>query len=366
MDAGKRRRPRHRPVAIVAGTRGCRSRLGRGLADATRDPRTATRSLSSPGTSSRSRSTRGADVEVVDRTYGGTAICDRLDQMRTRPARPPTDGRRARVRGQQRHRLHARARTARLRETPSRRQYRHDASIATSTLRGCRGPGVLDGRAAVSGPRASDSERVRRGVRGRVARLTFATPPLARVEYVDAGQAVLDHGRFTDTTAVPADRGAGRGCGDGRIRVRAARRGPRCVVGSPGDATRCRVYPAGALRCGYAMAGPGPAAASTGDFRGSPGITVTPPSDTAAGDATTTRRNARSAGTTPAAARTRARPAGRSRRAADAAPCNGPSGGSTTAPGRSDVRASPRPERRWNGRSGPTPHARCRRRVERA
>jgi len=198
---------------------------------------------------------RGSDVEVVDRTYGGTAICDRLDQMRRdlHDLQPTavvlefvgnnvTDC----MRGP----------NGPLTGDPLAQKYRHDASIATSIFAGAGVQVYWMGAPAVSGPRASDSERVRRVYEAEPRRLTFATPPLARVEYVDAGQAVLDHGRFTDTLPCLPTEGPAEGCVDGRIRVRAADGLHFCVVGTPGDATRCPVYPAGALRFGFAMAGP--------------------------------------------------------------------------------------------------------------
>jgi hypothetical protein len=197
----------------------------------------------------------GTDVEVVDRTFGGTAICDRLDQMRDD--------------------LHDLQPTAVVLEFVGNnvtncmrgpngpltgdalvQKYRQDARIATSIFAGAGVRVYWMGAPAVSGPLAGDFERVRRAYEAEPRRLTFATPPLRRVEYVDAGQAVLDHGRFTDTLPCLPTEGAAEGCVDGRIQVRAADGIHFCLVRTPRDANRCPAYPAGAARFGIAMARP--------------------------------------------------------------------------------------------------------------
>ena len=196
-----------------------------------------------------------ADVEVVDRTYGGTAICDRLDQMRRdlhdlQPAavvlefvgNNVTDC----MRGP----------NGPLTGDALAQKYGQDARIATSIFGGAGVRVFWMGAPASSGPRASDFERVRQVYEAEPLRLTFATPPLERVEYVDAGQAVLDHGKFTDTLPCLPTEGPAEGCVDGRIQVRAADGLHFCVVRVPGDASRCPVYPAGAARFGFAMAAP--------------------------------------------------------------------------------------------------------------
>ena len=199
--------------------------------------------------------TTDANVEVVDRTFGGTAICDRLDQMRRD--------------------LHDLQPTAVVLEFVGNNvtncmrgpngpltggtlveKYRHDAGIATSIFAGAGVRVYLMGAPAVSGALESDFERVRRVYEAEPRRLPFATPPLRRVEFVDAGQAVLDHGRFTDTLPCLPTEGPGEGCLDGRIQVRAADGIHFCLARIPRDANRCPGYAAGAARFGFAMAGP--------------------------------------------------------------------------------------------------------------
>jgi hypothetical protein len=197
----------------------------------------------------------GTDIEVVDRTFGGTAICDRLDQMRRD--------------------LHELQPTAVVLEfvgnnlTDCMRgsdgpltgdalasRYRHDARIATSIFAGAGVRVYWAGAPAASGPRANDFELVRRVYEAEPRRLTFATPPLSRVQFVDAGRAVLDRGRFTETLPCLPSEGPAEGCLDGRIRVRSTDGIHFCLVRSPRDADRCPEYPAGAARFGLAMAGP--------------------------------------------------------------------------------------------------------------
>ena len=86
--------------------------------------------------------------------------------------------------------------------------------------------------------------------------MTFATPPLPRVRYVDAGQAVLDGGRFTATLPCLPSEGPAEGCVDGRIPVRALDGLHLCPVRTSQGSDRCPVYSSGAARFGLAMAQP--------------------------------------------------------------------------------------------------------------
>ena len=97
---------------------------------------------------------------------------------------------------------------------------------------------------------------MRRGYQAESDRLTFATPPLPRVRFVDAGQAVLDRGRFTATLPCLPSEGAGDGCVDGRIPVRALDGLHLCPMRTSLGDNRCPVYSSGAARFGLAMAGP--------------------------------------------------------------------------------------------------------------
>jgi hypothetical protein len=198
---------------------------------------------------------RGDDVEVVDRTYGGTAICDRLDRMR--------------------HDLHdlqpsavvlefvgnnvtpcMRGPTGPLTGEDLLRKYRDDARAATGIFAGA-GVRVY----WIGAPSTATTEEpvfagVRHGYQAESGRLTFATPPLPRVRYVDAGLAVLDGGRFAATLPCLPSEGAGEGCVDGHIPVRALDGLHFCPVrAGPGD-DRCPIYSGGAVRFGLAMAQP--------------------------------------------------------------------------------------------------------------
>jgi hypothetical protein len=198
---------------------------------------------------------RESDVEVVDRTFGGTAICDGLDRMRRD--------------------LHDLQPSAVVLEfvgnnvTPCmrgpngplagdelRQKYRDDARSATEIFAGAGVRVYWVGAPSTATADAGVFAGVRRGYEAESGRLTFATPPLSRVRYVDAGQAVLDRGRFAATLPCLPSEGAAEGCVDGRIPVRALDGVHLCPVRTgPGD-DRCPVYSGGAVRFGIAMAQP--------------------------------------------------------------------------------------------------------------
>ena len=198
---------------------------------------------------------RGSDVEVVDRTFGGTAICDRLDRMRRD--------------------LHDLQPSAVVLEfvgnnlTPCMRgsngpltgddllqKYRDDARSATEVFAGAGVRVYWMGAPSAATAEAGVFAGVRRGYEAESGRLTFATPPLPRVRYVDAGEAVLDHGRFSPTLPCLPSEGAPEGCVDGRIPVRALDGLHFCPVRTGPADDRCPVYSGGAVRFGIAMAQP--------------------------------------------------------------------------------------------------------------
>ena len=77
--------------------------------------------------------------------------------------------------------------------------------------------------------------------------------------YVDAGAAVLENGRFTETLPCLPGEGPAQGCRHGEIQVRAADGAHFCpdVIYPPGDpAGACAVWSSGAFRFGAAMARP--------------------------------------------------------------------------------------------------------------
>jgi hypothetical protein len=198
---------------------------------------------------------RGNDVEVVDRTFGGTAICDRLDRMR-----------------RDLHDLQPsavvlefvgndvtpcmRGPTGPLTGDDLLRKYRDDARTATQIFAGAGVRVYWMGAPSTATTEEAVFAGVRRGYEAESGRLTFATPPLPRVRYVDAGQAALDGGRFATTLPCLPSEGTGEGCVDGRIPVRALDGLHFCPVRKgPGD-DRCPVYSGGAVRFGLAMAQP--------------------------------------------------------------------------------------------------------------
>ena len=91
--------------------------------------------------------------------------------------------------------------------------------------------------------------------------------------FVDAGAAVLDHGRYTETLPCLLAEGPAQGCHDGQITVRApdgAHFCPHVVFPADDPAGECAVWSSGAFRFGVAMAAPvvarirGAAAVTTG------------------------------------------------------------------------------------------------------
>jgi hypothetical protein len=197
----------------------------------------------------------GSDVEVVDRTFGGTAICDRLDRMR-----------------RDLHDLQPwavalefvgnnvtpcmRGLTGPLTGDALVRKYRDDARTASELFAGAGVRVYWMGGPSIDTSQAADFAGVRRGYEEEARRLTFATPPSPRVRYVDAGRAVLDGGRFTATLPCLASEGPGEGCVDGRIPVRALDGVHFCPVRTSERGDRCPVYSGGAARFGLAMAQP--------------------------------------------------------------------------------------------------------------
>jgi hypothetical protein len=174
----------------------------------------------------------GGDVEVVDRTLGGTAICDRLDRMREdlRDLQPSAVA----------------LEFAGNNITPCMRgpagpltgdgltqKYRDDARTATELFAGAGVRVYWMGAPASAAPEAGDFARVRRGYQAESDRLTFtATLP-----------------------CLPSE-GAGDGCVDGRIPVRALDGLHLCPMRTSLGDNRCPVYSSGAARFGLAMAGP--------------------------------------------------------------------------------------------------------------
>lgn len=198
---------------------------------------------------------RGNDIEVVDRTFGGTAICDRLDRMRQdlhdlRPAAvvfefagnnvtPCMQGPGGPLTG-----------------TALAEKYRNDVRAATGIFAGAGVRVYWMGAPPIMAAQAGDFELVRHVYEAWSSRVTLPTPPFGAVEYVDAGGAVLEGGRFTATLPCLPSEGAADGCVDGRIPVRALDGVHFCPVRQGPGTDHCPVYSGGAVRFGLAMAGP--------------------------------------------------------------------------------------------------------------
>src|SRR5256884_827778 len=198
---------------------------------------------------------RGSDVEVVDRTFGGTAICDRLDGMRRdlhdlQPSAVVLEfvGNNVTpcMRGP----------TGPLTGDDLVRKYRDDARTATEIFAGAGVRVYWIGAPSTATAEAGVFAGIRHGYEAESGRLTFGTPPIPRVRYVDAGQAVLDRGRFATTLPCLPTEGEGVGCVDGRIPVRALDGLHFCPVRTGAGTDRCPVYSGGAVRFGVAMAQP--------------------------------------------------------------------------------------------------------------
>jgi hypothetical protein len=198
---------------------------------------------------------RGNDIEVVDRTFGGTAICDWLDRMR-----------------QDLHDLQPVAvvlEFAGNNVTPCVQgpqgpltgpaladKYRSDARAATGIFAGAGVRVYWMGAPPILGAQAGDFELIRHVYEAEPGRVTTATPPFGPVEYVDAGGAIVEGGRFSATLPCLPSEDAADGCVDGRIPVRALDGVHFCPVREGPGTDRCPVYSSGAMRFGLAMAGP--------------------------------------------------------------------------------------------------------------
>jgi hypothetical protein len=197
----------------------------------------------------------GGNAEVVNRTFGGTAICDWLDRMRRdihdlQPAAVVLE-----FVGNNATRC-MRGPDGPLTGEALVQKYRQDARTATAIFAGTGVRVYWIGGPPTRGQRSIEFAGVRSVYEAEPARLTFATPPLRRVEYFDAGRLVSDQGRFADTLPCLPEEGAAEGCVDGHIRVRADDGIHFCLASIPRGGTQCPVYSSGAVRFGLAMAEP--------------------------------------------------------------------------------------------------------------
>lgn len=197
----------------------------------------------------------GGEAVVVDRTFGGTAICDWLDRMRrdvrdlqpsavvlefvgnnVTPCMQGPDGP--------------------LTGGALVQKYRDDARIATSIFAGVGVRVFWVGGPRIASLRAFEFNGIRDVYEAEPRRLTFATPPFDRVQYFDAGRSLLENGNYTTTLPCAASESAGDGCVDGRIVVRSPDGIHLCPVDVDRQASGCPVYSGGAARFGFSMAQP--------------------------------------------------------------------------------------------------------------
>jgi hypothetical protein len=197
----------------------------------------------------------GGKAEVVNRSYGGTAICDWLDRMRSDVQDLQPSAVVLEFVGNNVTRC-MRGPDGPLTGDALVQKYRHDAHIATAFFAGAGVRVYWIGGPPGRGPLSNPFNGLRSAYEAEATRLTFAGPPLRRVRYVDAGHSVLDHGRFTDTLPCLPSEGAAEGCVDGRIRVRAEDGIHFCLTSIPRTADHCPSYSGGAARFGLAMAEP--------------------------------------------------------------------------------------------------------------
>jgi hypothetical protein len=201
----------------------------------------------------------GGAGEVVDRTFGGSAICDWLDKMRGdarafHPAAVVFEF----VGNNATNCVHAPTGVP-LTGAALAQRYRDDARRATAIFAGLGVRVYWMGAPAVapSSPSAAvDIVAVQRAEAEEAAGWTFGEPPFDRVRFVDAGRAVLDHGRYAPTLPCLASETAADGCVGGRITVRADDGVHFCPTGVVRPDGRCPVYSSGAARFGFAMAAP--------------------------------------------------------------------------------------------------------------
>jgi hypothetical protein len=195
-------------------------------------------------------------IQVIIRTYGGTAICDWLDRMR--------DDATTLVPGVVVIEFSGNALTTCMEDATGQPlggtayvdRYRADTQTAIDLFAGAR---VFLAGAPIS--RTAEANGDFRG--GQLNNMYAVTALLARgVTYVDAGASVLDHGRWTATLPCLADEpctGGTDASGQGVNVVRAPDGGHFCPAseeakrGVVGD---CPVWSSGAFRFAQAMAAP--------------------------------------------------------------------------------------------------------------
>jgi hypothetical protein len=193
-------------------------------------------------------------IEVIERTFGGTAICDWLPAMRQDAARLSPGAVVVEFSGN--------AFTACMHEDPSRgdllQRYRDDAE---AVVRIFEPTGAWLYFAGAPGPQDPSRSGFNGGRLNRMYRELAQTPD-DRVDYVDAGGAVLDRGRWTQTLPCLQEEPCEGGL-DARGRPVNVVRAPDGNHFCPGSyqvhgglTGTCAVWSSGAFRYGIAMARP--------------------------------------------------------------------------------------------------------------
>jgi hypothetical protein len=189
-------------------------------------------------------------ADVTTKTYGGTAICDWFPDMKSTIPK-----------------LH-----------PDAVVLEFSGNSITPCMRDHVNGQLLSGKAWMAKYQQDLSTAIRL-IKPSGARIYVVAAPVIRVPhsdslapmyesivkrtpgavFVDAGQAVLDHGHYTDTLPCLPFEGAGQGCLGGRIVVRAPDGAHFCPGGAAafmGVTNPCKVWSSGAWRFGTAMAAP--------------------------------------------------------------------------------------------------------------
>jgi hypothetical protein len=191
----------------------------------------------------------GVSLDVTTHTFGGTATCDWLSDIRARTRHARMAVAMLEFSGNALTPCMTGADGQPLRGAAYLDAYRRATLDAIGALQGAGARVYLVG--TPPGRRAS--------AEGEALRTLYAQLAAQRsgVAFVDAGQSVLDHGRWTETLPCLTGEHAADGCVDGRIVVRAPDGAHFCPNAGPavrGIVGPCPRWSSGAVRFGRAMA----------------------------------------------------------------------------------------------------------------
>jgi hypothetical protein len=191
----------------------------------------------------------GGRADVTTKTYGGTAICDWFPDMTKNLRHLRPDAVVIEFSGNSITRCMQDRAGKGLSGTAWSAKYHGDLQRAVNLIRATGARIYVVGTPTTRTPRAASLAPVFKAV--------VSHTPTA--QYVDAGAAVLDQGRYTDTLPCLPFEGAAQGCFGGRVAVRAPDGGHFCPGAQAavlGVTESCGVWSSGAWRFGTAMAAP--------------------------------------------------------------------------------------------------------------